>query len=198
MVAATGRRRFRVSIRTLMISVAVCAVLLVPIVWMFRQVEIARQAERRARAQAEQLRYFAEIRSAQAALSAAKLSNTVQPRTGNLWAGLSVNHPIFDAGQTKDLRIEFTLVNDGDKVIDPKIAESRLIINGQELTDPGLDVGSAQKDVRIQALSPGGSVQFGIRLGDHFKEPGNYRVSWKGVGFQSPEIEIRILPEKDP
>ena len=29
--------------------------------------------------------------------------------------GLSVNHPVFKAGQTKDLRIEFTLVNDGDR-----------------------------------------------------------------------------------
>jgi hypothetical protein len=36
---------------------------------------------------------------------------------------LSADHPIFKAGQTKDLRIEFTLVNDGDKEIDPRTAE---------------------------------------------------------------------------
>ena len=47
---------------------------------------------------------------------------------------MSVNHAIFKAGQTKDLRIEFTLVNDGDKVIDPKIPESRIVINGKELS----------------------------------------------------------------
>ena len=111
---------------------------------------------------------------------------------------MSINHPVFKAGQTKDLRIEFTLVNDGAKVIDPKIAESRIIINGEELTDSGVVARSVRGDARFQALSPGDSLQFGILLGDHFKEAGTYRVSWKGAGFQSAEIVLRILPEKAP
>jgi hypothetical protein len=151
-----------------------------------------------ARDQALQARYLADLRSAQAALGAAKLSNTVQPKTGNLWAGLSVNHPIFKAGQTKELRIEFTLVNDGAKVIDPKIAESRIIINGEELTDSVVVARSVRGDARFQALSPGDSLQFGILLGDHFKEAGTYQVHWKGAGFQSSEIVFRILPDRAP
>ena len=118
-----------------------------------------------------------------------------QKKAGSLWAGLSVNHPIFKAGQTKDLRIEFTLVNDGDQVIDPKIPESQIVINGKELSDSGLILSSVQKGARSEALSPGESLQFDCLLGDQFKEPGIYRVSWKGAGFHSPEIVLRILPE---
>ena len=75
---------------------------------------------------------------------------------------MSVNHPIFKAGQTKDLRIEFTLVNDGDKVIDPKIPESQIVINGKELSDSGLILSSVQKGARFRALPPGESLQFGL------------------------------------
>ena len=139
---------------------------------------------------------MALARSAQALLSATKASTTLQPKVGNLWAGLSVNHPIFKAGRTKDLRIEFTLVNDSDRLIDPKITESRIVINGKELSDSGQILSNVQKGARFSALSPGQSLQFDCLLGDQFKEPGIYRVSWKGAGFQSSEIVLRILPEE--
>jgi hypothetical protein len=109
---------------------------------------------------------------------------------------LSVNHSIFKAGQTKDLRIEFTLVNDGDKVIDPKIADSRIIINVKELGDSGLILSNVQNGERSKALPPGQSLRLDCLLGDRFKEPGIYRVSWKGAGFQSSEIVLRILPDE--
>jgi hypothetical protein len=134
------------------------------------------------------------MESAQATLAAAKLGTVEQKKAGSLWAGLSVNHPIFRVGQTKDLRIEFTLVNDGDKVIDPKIPESQIVINGKELSGSGMILSSVQKGARFSALPPGESLQFDCLLGDRFKEPGVYRVSWKGAGFQSSEIVLRILP----
>ena len=145
------------------------------------------------RAAAERARSAAQ--ATRAALAAAKPGTADQKKAGSLWAGLSVNHPVFKAGQTKDLRIEFTLVNDGDKVIDPKIPESRIVIDGKELGDSGSILSSAQKGNRPKALPPGESVQFDCALGDRFKEPGIYRVSWKGSGFQSSEIVLRIMPE---
>jgi hypothetical protein len=195
MVEATGQRRFRLSISALMIAVALCALLFAPLVWMFRRVEalrLERLYAEQARAVAEE-RAMALARSAQALLSATKASTTLQPKVGNLWAGLSVNHPIFKAGQTEDLRIEFTLVNDGDKVIDPKIAESHIVINGNEFTEPGSVFG---KDTPFKALSPGESLRFDWLLGDYVKEPGIYQLFWKGAGFQSSEIVFRILPNK--
>jgi hypothetical protein len=183
-----------------MIAVALCAVLLALAVWTVRHFEARVRVERllaeQARDQALQARYLAQVSSAQAALVADKLGTTDQPKAGSLWAGLSVNHPIFKAGQTKDLRIEFTLANDGDKVIDPKIADSRIVINGKERTDSGLIFSSVQKGARFKALSPEDSLQFSFPLGDQFKEPGTYRIYWKGAGFHSPEIVLRILPEE--
>ena len=222
MTGVSGQGRYRLSIRTLMIVIALCALLLAAVVWTYRGfeavvrerrlAELARiQAEQAtavaaaATAKLEQQRYLAQISSARAVFSDAKTGADDPPKPkiwsraadqqGSLWGALSVNHAVFKQGQTKDLRIEFTLVNDGDKAIDPKIAESRIVINGKEVVDPGLILGSDHKDVRFNALPPGDHLQFGLVLGDRFKEPGIYRVSWKGTGFQSPEIMLRILPE---
>jgi hypothetical protein len=135
------------------------------------------------------------MESAQAALAAAKLGTAERKKAGSLWAGLSVNYPIFKAGQTGDLRLEFALVNDGDRVLDPRIADSRIVIDGKELADSGSIFSSVREGVRPGAMSVGDRLRFGLPLGDRFKEPGTYRISWKGAGFHSPEIVLRILPE---
>jgi hypothetical protein len=200
MVESTGQRRFRLSIRTLMIAVALCAVLLALALLTVRHFEARVRLERlladQARNQAQQARYLLQVRSAQAAVVAAKLGTTDQPKAGSLWAALSASHAIFKAGRTKDLRIEFTLVNDGDKEIDPKIGDSRIVVNGKECSDSGLIFSSVQNGDRFKALSPEDSLQFSFPLADQFKEPGTYRISWNGAGFQSPEIVFRILPEE--
>ena len=182
-----------------MIAIALCAVLLTLIAWMNRQVREQVREQRvlaqLARDEALRARFLAQASSAQAALNAAKLRPTTKAMTGNLWAALTVNHSTFKQAQTKDLRIEFSLVNDGDKVIDPKITESHIVINGKELVESGSVFGSVPKDVGIKPLAPGEGLQFSVLLGDHFKEPGIYQVSWKGVSFQSSEIVFRILPD---
>jgi hypothetical protein len=183
-----------------MIAVALCALLLALAVLTVRQVEERVRLERlmaeQARDQAQRATYLAQVRSAQAALLTAKLSGPDQTNARGLWAGLSVNHPIFKAGQTNDLKIAFTLVNDSDKVIDPQIADSQLVINGQELANTGLNLSRVQKGARSAALAAGESLQFDCLLGAEFKEPGIYRVSWKGSGFHSQEIALRILPRE--
>jgi hypothetical protein len=183
-----------------MIAVAFCAVMLALAVWTVRHFEAQVRAERllaqQARYQALLARDFSEARSVQATLLASKLDTADKKKAGSLWVGLSVNHPIFRAGQTKELRIEFTLVNDGDKVIDPKIPESRIVINGKELSDSGVILRSVPKEARSQALSPGESLQLDCLLGDQFKEPGTYHISWKGADFHSPEVVLRILPDR--
>jgi hypothetical protein len=199
MVEPAGQQRFRLSISTLMVAVALCALLLALAVWTVRQVEARVRLERmmaeQARDQAVLARDLAQARFARAPFATAKLGTGDQKKAGSRWAGLSVNHPVFRADRTKDLRVEFTLVNDGDKVIDPKIADSRVVINGKDLTDSGSILSSALKEACAKALSPGDCLQFSVPLGHLFKEPGTYRVSWKGSDFHSPEIVLRILPE---
>lgn len=81
-------------------------------------------------------------------------------------------------------------------VIDPKIGESQIVINGEELGDSGSTLSKDLQHSQVKALAPGDNRQFSVVLGGHFKEPATYRVSWKGAGFQSSEIVIRILPDK--
>ena len=141
---------------------------------------MARMAELVAREEAEKARYLAQVRSAKAALGTASLGNTLEPKAGSLWAALSINHAIFKAGQTEDLRIEFTLVNDDDKVIDTKIQESRIKINSEELADSALVLGASRK-MTLQGVVARrqSSIQFAPRR--PLQTPGTYRVSWKGL-----------------
>ena len=190
-----------------MIAVALCALLLAPLVWVSRvfqaQVNLERQRAADARAQAERARRaqlladqaLADLNAAKARAANHSKTGSQADRATNLWYAINVNHPIFEQGHPNDLTIEFNLVNDGDTAIEPKIADSMIVINGKELPDSGLIFGSGPKVSRMKAPPPGAHLQFNSPLGDQFKQPGIYRVSWKGDGFQTPAITIRILPE---
>jgi hypothetical protein len=98
----------------------------------------------------------------------------------------------------------FYLVNDGKVVIDPKVESSQLFINGKECKGRdapfGIDwpyiVVNGPCDDRLNALPPGDDLQFSYAMGDYFKEPGIYRVKWKGEGFEAPEVVFRVMPRK--
>ena len=109
-----------------------------------------------------------------------------------------MNHAVFLRGEEAGLSVEFTLVNDGEAEIDPKIGESRIVVNGKELADSGLILGNGPRDARFAALPPGEHLRFGYALGDHFQEPGIYRVSWRGANFRSPEVVFRVLAKDAP
>jgi hypothetical protein len=200
-------RRSRRSVRSLMIAVAVAAFLLTPLAWVARQNAFLRyqqmraiEAERRARVEADQARYAAQLQAAQAQL-AAKAGDqpgegSTVPKRGGLWAALGVSHAVFGRGELGGLNVEFTLVNDGETTVDPKVGASRIVVNGVELADSGLILGNGPRDARFSALPPGEHLRFGYALGDHFKEPGVYRVSWRGEDFRSPEVVFRVLPGK--
>lgn len=202
-VSTRGRLRF--SLSTLMILVAVCAFILVPVVWFVRlQRERTLVELERSMAEAARAQYAARLALAQSqwATTAQVASNTSRSASAahvdnpSLWAVIAVNHPVFEPSATNDLSIEFTLVNDGDKVVDPKISESRIVINGKELADSKMILGNGPRDARFEALPPGESVRFSYALGSYFQEPGIYRVSWAGPAFHSPDTVFRVLPPK--
>src|SRR4051812_4594898 len=207
---AVGRRRFRVSVRSLIIAVAASALALVPFLWVARQTALVRaqalralEAERMARTEAERSRYVAQVQAAQAQLGEEAAGPSARPEAGStvanrggLWAALAVNHAAFRRGEAEGLYVEFTLVNDGEATVDPKLGESRIVVDGAELADSGLILGNGPRDARFTALRPGKQLRFGHALGDHFREPGIYRVSWRGAGFRSPEVVVRVLPDE--
>lgn len=116
-----------------------------------------------------------------------------------LWAGISVSQPVFVSKNDTVagiFQINFTIVNDGDKTIDPEINSSKLLVNGKELKDWEFLVSNGPKDNRFKALPPKDFLLFGMGLGDRFEEPGIYRVSWQGKAFQSNEIVFRVVAKK--
>jgi hypothetical protein len=213
------KRRFRFSVGSLMILVAACALLLVPFVWVARQTALL-QAERamadaeraralavaaETRAVAEQALYRAEVQLAESRIASEAGSSTGQrakrtaaPSDGaGLWAGLAVNHSVVQRGATNELIVEFTLVNDAERPLDPKITDSRIIIDGVVAGDSGLIFGNGPP-ARREPLAPGGHLQFTCALGRYVPAPGVHQLVWEGAGFRSPKLTIRVLPEKTP
>jgi hypothetical protein len=208
-----GGLRFRLSIRSLMVTVALSAILLLPLAWAVRQRELVVRAQRdaeraralgaRARAEAMRAMYATNIRAANRSLATRGATTTgagpADTASGiGLWAAIRVNHPVLSEAEAKDLDLEFSLVNDGDAVVDPKLAESRIVVNGKDLEDSGLILGNGPRDARSSALAPGGHLRFAYALGTYFKEPGTYRVSWHGHRFESPVVIFRVLPDEKP
>jgi RNA polymerase sigma factor (sigma-70 family) len=116
------------------------------------------------------------------------------PVAKQLWAGMSINQPLFRVGKdTNLLQFNFALVNESDKVIDPRIpGYPRLVVNGKEL-DVSSIPGAGLRDERFQALPPGDNLQFGMAAGRFFEKPGVYRVYWQGEGFRSNEVDFRVV-----
>ncbi len=208
-------RRFHLSIRSMMVVIALCALLLALVAWSVQQQRLAIQAEHGARMmaelamrEAEQAHQAAaqaqalEIQTSAGGQPAARRSPaTPSPGTaasGNspLWSALSINHTVFRPEVLNSLTIEFTLVNDGTTPVDPKIPRSRIIVNGQELAESSRLLGSESRVARLRSLPPGDSLRFALPLGDRFRTPGTYRVSWRGEDFRSPDLWFRVLPER--
>jgi len=114
-----------------------------------------------------------------------------------LWAGISINEPIFFENEVRaSLVIHFAVVNDGDKTVDPEFSKTQLLVNGQKL-ERWMRRGPGLIPDNWEALPPGQHLFKTYSLGDEFTKPGVYRVSWKGKSFQTPEIVFRVLPGSD-
>ena len=112
-----------------------------------------------------------------------------------LWAAISVNQPVFEGGWTKNLQLNFAVVNDGKTTTDPKIGSSHLFINSQELKDWAFIVGNGPRSSNYHALPPGDSTSFGYAMGDKFKTPGIYKVRWESKNLSACEVTFRVLPK---
>jgi RNA polymerase sigma factor (sigma-70 family) len=110
-----------------------------------------------------------------------------------LWAALGVGRPLFQVGEKGGPKLTFGLVNDGDKAIDPKISSSKMLVNGKAL--PGfMRALDRPNEARFRSLPPGDYLLFTVVLGDYFKKPGVYRLSWEAEDFRAPELVFRVLP----
>jgi archaellum component FlaG (FlaF/FlaG flagellin family) len=116
-----------------------------------------------------------------------------------VWAGISVNQAIFRQEELEDqgaLLIKFALVNDGDKTAATDVDSWRIIVNGKQMSERNTSLMFGNGSRMEDTLPPGGHSQVAKAMGVYFKNPGTYKVSWKGKTFESSEITFRVLPRE--
>lgn len=116
-------------------------------------------------------------------------------RNTQLWTTLSVNQSLFQEESTKNLMLHFTLVNDGNRVLDAgkMIDNSKLVVNGEELKDSAFIFANGPRTAEWNNLSPSGTMQFSKLLSEYFQKPGVYRISWKSSEFESLSVGFRVI-----
>lgn len=117
-----------------------------------------------------------------------------ETRQAAVWAGISVQQPIFAEGGTDALLMKFGVFNDGTSAINPNVESSHLLINGVEPEDwPTVRI-NGLRTPQFLSLPPGEWLDFGISLGRYFRRPGVYRVRWEGDNFKTAELTFRVVP----
>lgn len=111
-----------------------------------------------------------------------------------VWAAITASTPLVHRMAPR-LQMYFSLVNDGDRTVDPKIGSSKLLINGKVPEDWNFVINNGIRSSEADALPPGRFLLFGYKLDRYFDKPGIYRVHWEGEAFKSPEIVIRVMPD---
>jgi hypothetical protein len=94
--------------------------------------------------------------------------------------------------------LTFILLNDSDASINAAEGGWQIVIDGKELKDSGFIFGNGPGPVGgYGALKPGESYELGkgLELSRYFPAEREYKVSWKGKGFQSSTITVRVTPK---
>jgi hypothetical protein len=117
-----------------------------------------------------------------------------QTKQTAVWAGITVQQPIFAEDGIDVLQMKFGVFNDGTSTINPNVESSHLFINGVEPEDwPTLRI-NGLRTPQFFSLPPGEWLDFGMSLGRYFRRPGVYRVRWEGDNFKTAELTFRVVP----
>jgi hypothetical protein len=118
----------------------------------------------------------------------------VKAQDPRIWAGVSASvrdattNAMFSVREVNRLMIGVALVNDGDAPIPFDRATTRLVINGEPVAvfDGNGPVWTEVKPGKPFGASTGSVARY-------FSKPGLYKVQWKGEGFTSSVLEIRVI-----
>ena len=100
--------------------------------------------------------------------------------------------------QTPFVMLTFILLNDSEKPVNAVEGGWKIVIDGKDLGDSDFIFGNGpHPEGGWGTLNPGESYEFGkgLELSRYFPEEREYRVSWKGKGFQSSTITVRLTPK---
>ena len=91
--------------------------------------------------------------------------------------------------------VSFVLLNDGDSPVNSTKGGWTIEIDGMDLKDSDYILGNGmQPDGGWGILNPGESYEFGkeLEISKYFPKLGEHTLSWKGGGFQSSTITVKI------
>ncbi len=119
-----------------------------------------------------------------------------------LHAGISAQFVGRDPSnnQTPFVAVSFVLLNDGDTPEDTSPGTWTLVIDGKESTDSGMIFGNGPRPAGgWRTLNPGETAQFAAALDvtKYFPEVRGYKLSWNGIGFQSPTITVKTSASRN-
>jgi hypothetical protein len=95
--------------------------------------------------------------------------------------------------------LTFILLNDSDAPLNAVEGGWRIVIDGKELKDSDFIFGNGPGPVGgYGILKPGESYELGkgLELSRYFPEEREYKVSWRGKGFQSSTITVRVTAKR--
>ena len=122
-------------------------------------------------------------------------TGTLQASTSRVWAAVTVDSPIFHINQPINVMFAATNLSDTPIRLTELREETVLVINGKEWPDSRFTFTNGAHST-AQFLQPGKSMMFVYQLTSVFKEPGLYRIVWRGKDFETLPIEFRVA--KDP
>jgi hypothetical protein len=99
--------------------------------------------------------------------------------------------PIFTVGQA--INVTFAATNLGDLPIRLTALreETVLVITGKDWRDSAFSFANGVHST-AEFLPPGRSTTFSYLLTSFFKEPGLYRIVWRGKDFETLPVEFRV------
>ncbi len=114
-----------------------------------------------------------------------------------LWAAISVNRPVWVPGRrTEPLMLYFGLVNDGDKVVDPEITSTQLLVNGKELENWAMTVGSGPRESGGLRCPPGMAFKPVLPSASASKRLAFTRCHGKAKGFNLQKSSSGSCPRR--
>ena len=124
-------------------------------------------------------------------------------RESGLSATLEIRPAIFREGAVGLASFQFKLTNATQEDVDTKPGSWRIIVDSIPFSVPLRKTGVVHCDGPGPiggwgTLHPAQSYEFGrtFDLSDYVRNPGTYVFRWKGDGFHSPWITVKIEPKE--
>lgn len=114
-----------------------------------------------------------------------------------LHAGITAQLVQLKPGYTETAHVQlvFLLINDSDSAMDVNAGSWKIVIDGVELQDSDFIFGNGPRPIGgWTTLQAGQYYELGTALpiSKYFPGAGEHKVSWKGDGFRSSTITVKI------